>query len=92
MTLSKGRRYTIRTIVFYAVYGLVVWVGERVWPSGPYAPGLGGMVLVFTPIVAAGLFLYSLIGRILGHRAFVGPMLVNAGVVVLFLCLFFGLR
>jgi hypothetical protein len=50
------------------------------------------MVLVFTPIVAAGLFLFSLIGRILGHRAFVGPMLVNAGVVVLFLCLFFGLR
>ncbi|MBS1607007.1 MAG: hypothetical protein JST42_30415 [Bacteroidetes bacterium] len=74
------------------IYGLVVWVGERISPSGPCTPGVGAMILIFTPMVAAGLFLFSLVGRIIGNRAFVGPMLVNAGVAILFLCLFFGLR
>jgi len=90
--MHKGRKYTIWTVIFYVIYGLAAWVGERISPSGPCIPGLGVMILIFTPMVAAGLFLFSLIGRIVGNRAFVGPMLVNGGIAILFLCLFFVLR
>ncbi|WP_431210897.1 hypothetical protein ACQ86N_33830 [Puia sp. P3] len=92
MTMGNGRKYTVRTVIFYAVYCVAAWVLERVAPSGPCTPGLGVMVLIFTPMVGLALFLFSLIGRIVGRRDFVGPMLVNAGVVVLSLCIFFGLR
>jgi len=90
--MGKGSKYTVRTVIFYVIYGLIAWLGERILPGGPYGPGLGASLLIFTPIVAAGLFLFSLIGRIAGNRAFMGPMLVNAGVAVLSVLLFFGLR
>ena len=92
MTKGNGRKYTVRTVVFYVIYCVAAWVLERVAPSGPCTPGPGAMVLIFTPIVGLAFFLFSLIGRIAGRRDFVGPMFVNAGVVVVSLCIFFGLR
>jgi len=80
--MTPGKKYTLSTSIFYLVLLPSIPVVNRYSPSGPCTPGMGFLLLFYTPFMAAIGFLYSIIGRILGNRSFTGPAIINAVVIL----------
>jgi hypothetical protein len=76
--MNRGKKYTLLTTLFYLLFLPLVPILEHYWPSGPCNPGLGILLLLLLPIVAALGLIISLVGRLKGNRAYTGPVLINA--------------
>jgi hypothetical protein len=78
--MTTGKKYAVSTSAFYAVFLPLIPVASRYSPNGPCNPGLGFLLFMLTPFMAAGALLFSGIARYRGNRAFTGPAIINAGV------------
>jgi hypothetical protein len=89
--MTSGKKYTLSTSVFYAIFLPLIPVANRYSPSGQCNPGLGLLLFLLTPVLAAMAFIFSSVARFRGNRAFTGPAVINAGVLLgAVIFLFFG--
>jgi hypothetical protein len=50
---------------------------------------MGVLLLLLLPVIAGALFVFSVVGRLMGRIVFLGPTLINGGVVVVCLVLIY---
>jgi hypothetical protein len=67
-------------VLFYIALGLLIVILDHVSPGGPCVPGMGMLLVIFLPFISGALFLFSFVGRVMGRNAFLGPMLINGGI------------
>jgi hypothetical protein len=89
VVMTTGKKYTVSTSAFYAVFLPLIPVANRYSPNGPCNPGLGFLLFMLTPFMAAGALLFSGVARYRGNRAFTGPTIINAGVLLGVMVFFF---
>lgn len=75
--MTVGKKYTLSTIVFYCLYISLIPLLEHYSPSGPCTPGGGILLLLLTPFPSGLALVVSLVIRLKGHPAFLGPIIVN---------------
>jgi hypothetical protein len=75
--MTVGKKYTLSTIVFYCLYLSLVPLLEHFSTSGPCTPGGGILLLLLTPLLSGLALAVSLVIRLKGHRAFLGPIIIN---------------
>lgn len=75
--MTVGKKYTLSTIVFYGLFLSLALLLEHFSPGGPCTPGGGMMLLLLTPLLSGLALTISLVIRLKGHRAFLGPVIIN---------------
>ena len=86
--MTAGKKYTLGTALFYALFLLLMPLAEHVAPSGPCVPGGGILLLLLTPVASGLGLIVCLVVRLKGYRSFLGPVLINGIILVASLLLF----
>ena len=53
-------RRVIPTVILYLAIAILIYMGEKLVPTGMCTPGLGVMILIFLPILSTFLLIISL--------------------------------
>ena len=73
------------TLFFYFVYGIAIYLLEKVMPSGAHTPGLGLLAFILLPIVSLVLFIINLSKTYKGDKAYKFSALVHLLFIIGFL-------
>ena len=82
MPERKTFPYFLYTLVLYALLALAAYILDRVSPSGPCNPGMGVIVILFTPFLSAILFIVELVLTLKGRKSHTVPAIIHALVII----------
>jgi hypothetical protein len=81
--MTKGKSYTLSTGLFYLVVVTTAMIVGPNMDDGPFGLRIGAALFLLTVFVSGIAFLISAVARLTGGRAWTGPLIVNAVVLVL---------
>lgn len=75
------------TIAFYALFALIVFVLNKIAPSGPCTPGPGILLLLFLPIISIGLLVRNIFNALTKQTSNGRVILVHLVIMIFFITL-----
>jgi hypothetical protein len=72
------------TLLFYIVSGILIYLLNKIAPSGAHVPGLGVIAFFLLPVVSFILLLVNLFENYFGNKATIIPALIHITYIIVF--------
>jgi hypothetical protein len=82
---SLAFRYVFQSVLFYIAILSIVFIAERLEPSGPCTPSLGILLLLFFPLAMIFLVILNAIKFFTGKKANLYPLFLH---IIMLICWF----